>query len=191
MKKSDGFTLIEIVVAMTIFVVLTSLAVPNFTNWMRNIRVRAAAESIQSGLNLARMEALRRNTTVRFQLVDTMDSSCANSTSGPHWYVSRDSVVGKCDVEVSETTDPRIIQSRTGDEGGGRVALSSGQSIFSFDALGRLTTPPTVIAVASADVSQSCIADGGSVRCINVTVTAGGQIRMCDPVLPSTDTQAC
>ncbi len=31
----------------------------------------------------------------------------------------------------------------------------------------------------------------GPVRCLRVVVRTGGQIRMCDPALPNTDSQSC
>jgi type IV fimbrial biogenesis protein FimT len=51
--------------------------------------------------------------------------------------------------------------------------------------------------MARADVTKnvpnSCIADGGSMRCLRVVVSGGGSIRMCDPtpgvVMP--DPRAC
>ena len=177
---------------MTIFGILMTLAAPSFSDWIRNMKIRTAVESIQNGLQLARSEALRRNAIVRFQLTDTMDEACALSTNGPHWFISLDNVTGNCDVAASETITPRIIQSRNGAEGGGNVtALSTGQALYTFNGLGRLTSTPSDILVTSSVAGHSCIKDGGSVRCLRTVVSAGGQIRMCDPALPSTDAQAC
>jgi type IV fimbrial biogenesis protein FimT len=90
LKTPRGFSLVELIVGMAILGVLLAIAMPAFSNWLRNARVRTAAESVQNGLQLARAEAVRRNTTIRFQLVDTADDSCALSTAGPNWVVSFD-----------------------------------------------------------------------------------------------------
>ena len=61
-----GFSLIELIVGMAILGILMSLGIPAFSDWMRNARVRTTAESALNGLQLARAEAVRRNTTVGF-----------------------------------------------------------------------------------------------------------------------------
>ena len=192
MRPARGFSLVELVVAMAIFGMLLALAAPNFSGWVRNMKIRTTAESIQTGLHVARSEALRRNAAVRFQLTNTMDDTCALSTTGPHWFISLDNVTDNCDVAPSESDAQRIIQFRNGAEGGGRItSLTAGQSLFTFNGLGRLVTTPSNILVSSTETGQTCIAAGGKVRCLSIVVTAGGQIRMCDPALPSNDSQAC
>ncbi|MCC6472780.1 MAG: hypothetical protein IT514_03450, partial [Burkholderiales bacterium] len=38
----------------------------------------------------------------------------------------------------------------------------------------------------------ACAADGGPMRCLNVLVSPGGQIKMCDPAVAATgDTRRC
>ena len=114
MNAMRGFSLIELIVGMAILGILMSLGIPAFSDWMRNARVRTTAESALNGLQLARAEAVRRNTTVGFYLVDTTTGACALSTAGPNWIVSVDSPVGQCNVDPSDATAPRIIQLRRG-----------------------------------------------------------------------------
>ncbi len=192
MKSGRGFTLVELIVAMAVMAILMTLAAPNFSRWIRNTKIRTAAESIQTGLHVARAEALKRNAVVRFQLTDTMDDSCSLSDNGPHWFISTDNVTGNCGKQASETVAPRIIQSRNGAEAGGNVvSIESDQNLLTFNGLGRLTSTPATMQISSTESGQTCTADGGSTRCLSVVVTAGGQIRMCDPALPSTDTRGC
>ncbi len=193
MKTLRGFSLIELIVGMVILGVLLSLAMPGFSNWLRNARVRTAAESVQNGLQLARAEAVRRNTDVRFSLVNTTGSTCAPIVAdivvaGPNWVISLDPPAGKCDQPASDT-DPRIIQSRSGAEGSAATTLVSGQSSFIFNNLGRLTTPAANVDFQSA--TGNCLPEPGTVRCLRVVVSTGGQIRMCDPALPTGDAQGC
>lgn len=194
LKTLRGFSLIELVIAIAILGILMSLAMPSFSGWIRNAKIRTTAESIQNGLQLARAEAVRRNTTARFQLVSTLDSACALATAGPHWVVSLDNVAGNCDDAPSDTAAPRIIQLRNGAEGAdNNTIIAAGQNTFVFNGMGRLTPIPT----ASIDIdvtnpaAGNCVAAGGSIRCLRLVLSLGGQIRMCDPALPSTDAQAC
>ncbi len=189
MKALRGFSLIELIIGMLILGVLLSLAMPAFSNWLRNARVRTAAESVQNGLQLARAEAVRRNTAVRFSLVSTTGSDCALDVAGPNWVISLDDPAGKCDQPASDTDPPRIIQSRSGAEGSAATTLVAGQSSFAFNSLGRLTTPAANVDFKSA--TGTCLPAPGSVRCLRVVVSTGGQIRMCDPALPAGDAQAC
>ena len=65
-----GFTLIEMMIAVTVTGILLVLAVPALRGVMENTRIRANAESLKYGMDLARQEAVRRNTQVEFAVVD-------------------------------------------------------------------------------------------------------------------------
>ncbi|MEF8698213.1 MAG: GspH/FimT family pseudopilin [Candidatus Accumulibacter sp. UW20] len=189
MKALRGFSLIELIVGMLIFGILLALAMPAFSNWLRNARVRTTAESVQNGLQLARAEAVRRNTPVGFHLVSTTGADCALDTTGPDWVVSLDDPSGLCGTPSSDTVAPRIIQSRSAAEGGAATTIASNTSSFGFNSLGRATPAGNVN--FSSTSGEACLEDGGPVRCLRVVVSLGGQIRMCDPALPDGDTQAC
>lgn len=192
MKALRGFSLIELIVGMLILGILLALAMPGFSNWLHNARVRTTAESVQNGLQLARAEAVRRNTPVLFSLVTTTDAGCARDPAGPNWVISLDDPTGKCDEAPSDDADPRIIQSRSAAEGGAAVTIDSDQSSFLFNSLGRLTTPAGNVNFLITR-EEDCLEKAGPVRCLRVMVSIGGQIRMCDPdpALPAGHTQAC
>jgi len=193
LNAQRGFSLIELLVGIVILGVLMAMAVPRFSDWLRNARIRTSAEAIQNGLQLARAEAVRRNATVRFQLVNTIDDTCALDTAGPHWVVSMDNPAGQCASAPSDTAAPRIIQVRNRAEGSVQTLVAAGQSAFVFNGLGRLTPVPAgnVAIDVSSTTGGTCVASGGSVRCLRLVVSVGGQIRMCDPALPAGDAQAC
>src|SRR5512139_773362 len=92
-KQGNGFSLVELMVALGILAVLFSIAFPLFSEWMANIRVRNQADAIQGGLQLARAEAIRRNRFVRFQLVSaeadgSLGATCAVTDTSNRWVVS-------------------------------------------------------------------------------------------------------
>ena len=87
-SAADGFSLIELMITLAVLGMLIMIALPNMGTWIQNTQIRTAAEGMQAGLQLARAEALKRNTTVRFQLVDTLTSACAVSATGRNWVVS-------------------------------------------------------------------------------------------------------
>ncbi len=199
--RHRGFTLIELMVSLLIGGILMSMAMPAFTRIFNNSQVRAAAEGIQNGLQLARSEAVKRNVAVRFQLTSTADDSCALSSSGRNWVISQDSPAGACATAASDTTAPRIIQVRPASEGASNVTVAgflqgnaaSGQSVAIFNGLGQLTTPAAGINFRFTNpAADGCAGQGGDLRCLQVNVTRSGQIRMCDPNRSGTnDAEAC
>lgn len=217
-RAARGFSLVELMIATAVLAMLIMIALPSMTTWIRNTKIRSANETIQAGLMLARAEALRRNTVVRFQFVDNMSSTC-NATMGTtnefntvNWVVSLDDPTGRCDAEPSDTAAPRIIQKFAAPES---LAFPWGINIFAtpttgsdtalvFNGLGRLANP-----IAAAGVSPSvaridiepnstsaygCVhqSSASSTRCLRLTVTNGGQVRSCDPaVTDNTDPRIC
>ena len=196
LSRSKGFSLIELMVALTIVAILLAVAVPGISTWIRNASVRATAESIQSGLQMARVEAVRRNTIVRFQLVSTLSTGCDGSTTSGNWIVSLDDVTasgGACGQSPSDTSAPRIIQKKPGEEGSdSQTRITADVSTFSFNGLGQRTSAPTTNAnINITHDSGDCNADGGQVRCLRIVVSRAGQIRMCDPARSANDPMGC
>jgi type IV fimbrial biogenesis protein FimT len=74
MHKNSGYTLTELMVTIAVVAILASLAIPNFVAWLPNYRLRSGAEEIQSTLQLARITAIKENSTV------TVDFNTANET---------------------------------------------------------------------------------------------------------------
>ena len=197
-----GMSLIELMMGLAIVALLFGLAAPGFSVWIQNTHIRTAAEAIQNGLMLARAEAVRRNTAVRFQLTDTTDDSCALSTSGTNWLISLQDPAGACATAIADPSDlnppaPGIIQLRAGAEGSRNAAVAAGQSLIIFNGLGRVAPVPA--GDINIDISNpgggNCISatPAGAMRCLRVVVSTGGQVRMCDPafVFSTTNTQGC
>jgi len=109
--KSSGFSLIELVMVMAVFAVLLGLGVSSFSTTIASGRTRATAEAMLAGLQLARAEAIRRNSPMRFQIVSNLDSTCASATNTAMWVVtqtdqvSKGVVAGLCHAQPWTPTD--------------------------------------------------------------------------------------
>lgn len=64
MHKSQGFSLIELMIAIAIMVILSSIAVPGFQALTQNSRASALANELTTAFNLARSEAVKRGVQV-------------------------------------------------------------------------------------------------------------------------------
>lgn len=204
-----GFTLVELMIGITILAILLGLAVPSFGTWFQNIQIRNAAESITNGLQRARAEAVARNTTVRFQFTTNLSSTCALSIVSTNWVVSQDNPANACNSAASDTVAPRLIQTRAASEGSlnavvataplksdGTAATAVFDGSITFDGLGRVTAPAGDAAMITIDVSNptggGCTTAAGPMRCLRIEISVpGGQARMCDPAKPATSPQGC
>jgi len=66
-----GFTLIELVTTITIMTILAGIAVPSFSAFVANQRIRNVSFDLMAALTLARSQAVTRNTSVSLQKVGT------------------------------------------------------------------------------------------------------------------------
>lgn len=190
-EKQGGMTLIELMTGLVILVILIVMGVPSFSHWIQSSQIRNSAEAIQNGLNLARVEAVRRNAIVRFNLVTTTGDDCALSDVGTSWVVSLDDPSGACNSAASDTVAPRIIQVRASGEGSSNAVVNAGGvNTVSFSGTGRASTAVS-IDITNPSGGGCAASGGGGMRCLRVVVTLGGQVRMCDPARASSDPQGC
>lgn len=64
LRRMRGFTLTELMFVVTIFAVLTSLALPSYNQFVRNQRVKTASFDLFSSLMQARSDAITRNASI-------------------------------------------------------------------------------------------------------------------------------
>ena len=198
-SSQSGLSLIEALIGLAIMALLMAIGLPNMATWLNNSQIRTAGETLLAGLTLARVEAVRRNQIIRFQLVSDLTSGCAIAQSGTSWVVSQDDPTGLCDQAPSDATPPRIIQSRSGSEGTPRavVAAATAGTVF-FNGLGRITSPGGALNTTQILISNptggACehLGGGGEMRCLRIDISIGGEARMCDPaVTDATDPRKC
>lgn len=189
-SRARGFTIIELLVTVTVLGIVLMLGLPNISAWLQNTQIRNSAEAMVSGLQLARTEALRRNRQVRFNIVDTLDASCNLIASGGSWVVSMADPTGKCNTDPSDTVDPFILQKRSSQEGAQNVAIGASASSVFFNGLGSASGSLQV--AVTNPTGGACQAAAGPMRCLQLNVSSSGSVRMCDPaVSDATDPRKC
>lgn len=182
-----GFTIVELLVGIAVLSMLLLYMVPNMTNWLQSSQIRNATESIQGALQLARAEAVRRNTPVEVVL-----TSVAGGGNATDWVVRCVTPSATCPGVAQLQT---FIQERAAAEGSpnAAVTVNPAMSTIVFTGNGRISPVPAGnITVNVTHVrANSCITDGGDFRCLRLVISPGGQARMCDPSVVAPNPRAC
>lgn len=177
-RSTAGMTLIELLIGFVLVGVLLALGVPSFSAWMQNTQVRNAAETIFNGLQLARANAVQRNKSVTFTMPGP-DSSWSVTIDSPNAIIS----------------EQATVQSRSAAEGTPNAVITTTNPTITFDGLGKtdLLAAATIQVTNPTGGACKTSASVGTMRCLNVTVAVGGQVKMCDPypLLVAGDSRKC
>jgi type IV fimbrial biogenesis protein FimT len=187
-RAPRGFTLIEMMIGITIVALVLFVAVPMFTIFLQNQKIKNAAQTVMIGLSSARAEAIRRNQTVRFQFVSDLTAGCALSTTSLAWVVSLADPAGNCEAAPGDMgSAAQIIEKRSATEGTLNVAIATtGGTTATFSGLGRLSGAG-ITQIDFSNTTGTCehLSASGKMRCLRVLITPGGEARMCDPKVPA------
>jgi type IV fimbrial biogenesis protein FimT len=179
MARLSGFTLIEMMVTITLMSVLTMLAMPSFTTWIANNKVRTVSDSLQNGLRFAQSEALRRSRPIVFSLTNSTapQTSLTAAANGSNWSIN----VSKSNLDANNV----FMQAGVLPDVAASVQIA-GPAAVCFNSMGRLVAnTDTGVSGASCDTASTVfiydITLTGADRPLRVLVGLGGQVRMCDP----------
>ncbi len=90
MKRSRGFTLIELMITLLLAAIILALGVPGFQDIVRNNRAATQSNELISALSLARSEAVKRGARVSL-CPSTDQATCTGGTNWANgWIVFRD-----------------------------------------------------------------------------------------------------
>ena len=162
MKKENGFTLIEMIVVLVIVGYLAISTIGMAQTYIGNAKLRGVTEEFRGGLMTAKVEAIKRNSAIDFV-----------STAKGGWSIS---------VPAAYTTNNTAIplQSKTIDSttialAGVDTANNNAVTTVRFTGSGR---PDKDVIYKFTSSSAACSAN---VTCLNVALTSGGQINVCNP----------
>ncbi|MBK6008755.1 GspH/FimT family pseudopilin [Ramlibacter ginsenosidimutans] len=147
--SSSGFTLIELMVVVSVIAILAMKGLPALSAYMTNSRIRESANVVVTTAALARTEAIKRN------LVVTIASDGAGTLNVTY-------LVGTTQTSIRSVP---VAHSRVG-------AFTA-----SFDSTGRLTPFGTDVQ-ATVDGGPTVLCSG-EVLCPTVHIEPGGMVSLC------------
>lgn len=173
--KQIGFTLVELLIVIALFAVLASFAIPSYQQMVENSKIRTATESILTGFQIARAEAVKQNTNVQLDF-----------RAGSAWTVClAPAGGGSCPT----TDDATTIQSRKSSDGSSSniTVTASDTGPYVFNGFGVMTIPAAALTI---DLDSTAYPGGRNLR---IEVGAGGAVKSCDPALDpaGTDPRRC
>lgn len=141
--NNRGFTLVELMVTVSVLAILMAIAVPSYRGFTAQQRLRAASFDLRTDLVLARSEALKRNAAVTIQRRDSSGWQAG-------WKVTLDS-------------DASTLRSHNAV--GNDVSVSVATTGITFGSTGRVTSPGGVIQIGlgastgSTDLARCIVLD--------------------------------
>lgn len=175
-KNSQGFTLIELMVTLTIVAVLLLVTIPSLVIYKRNAELTSATNTLLSAINAARTEAMKRG--MYAMVVPTANGS--NWNSG--WVVFVD--VNRTRVYDSSVDTTVMVQSALSSymtvSGNGSAADSPPYIMFDASGYSRLKNGgfgALTFSLTRNDITGSTLAE----QTRRIVIASTGRTRTCKP----------
>lgn len=159
-KRIAGFTIIELMVTVTLLSVVLVLALPGFQSFIQNNRVATQANNFITALTLARSEALKRGTNV--SVCASSDQATCTGAWNQGWIVFTDNATGSNAPAINT-----VIQAFEALDGNPSLTEASNATFVRYQSSG-------LVSAARAFTLTISNCTGDQQRTINVTAT--GQI---------------
>lgn len=137
-RRAAGFTIVELMFAVFIAAILFAIAVPSFRQMMANNRLATQSNDMIGAVNIARSEAITRNTNVVLcRATSEAATTCAGSTGIWAFWIVRNSTSGEIARRGSVPTYGGAIIVRS--------TFTNDSVTFSADGLARHGSPLALI----------------------------------------------
>jgi type IV fimbrial biogenesis protein FimT len=178
-KASSGFTLLELMITIVVFVVLAVLAVPGLTTYMEKSRLRGAADGVVNTLAQARQVAVKYDRNVSLKTTGSGSTWClgAREATTPA-KGAQAGAAPTCDCAATPAQclvdDKRLLVTNADYSG---VTLTSPAGDLAFD--GRLGIRSDA-SVGNVDASSFDLTSQTGTYVITVNISPLGQATVCN-----------
>ena len=151
---NHGFTIIELLVTLSIGALLLTAAVPSFTSYVDEAKVAGAAEKIKVDMEWARTQALRNNKNIimKFQI------------DGTNWCYGFDDTDNNCDCTTNNCTVNNNVNTYSNQQFNGTIlgiALTGGSQILTMTNRGFSTVKGQITISKDNDTATISVNDLG------------------------------
>lgn len=167
-----GFTVVELLVTVSVVAILTALAAPSFKPLIDRWRVRDALEAMQSTIYLARSEGIKRGGRVAIQKLPNTPASCTLASTNEEWGCGWFVYADNNSDGVWQPTEERLRTVATPantnviHQGGGQSIKVDRYGMMSgLNAKGFIFSPEPD-GIASSATQGLCVSSGGRIRVI-------------------------
>lgn len=171
-KRSTGFTLVEMLMAVAIVAVLGAIALPGFGNTLGRLRQQSALGDLQTALNQARIAAVSRGRHV--VACPTLDGTdCAHTTEWHHgWLLFAD-----LDHDRQRSDDEPVIVAGQAQSAGIGILASTGRLRVDYQPDGSAAGTNVTLTVCSRTLGAGgartlVVSQSGRIRHGAATATA-------------------
>jgi type IV fimbrial biogenesis protein FimT len=180
----QGFSLIELMMAIVIFSLLVMLAAPMYSEFIGNSYIRNAAEAVLDGVRLAQAQAIKANvsqpTAPAIGAAFVLDPAAGWTVYLP---------------DPNDGTDQVFKTYSFVNEGASKATITTNSSTttVTFDGLGRalLTNGDGSAQLTQIDITNTNVPTPHPLRVVVSTIAGANGIKLCDPALVSTDPAGC
>jgi len=156
-NSEAGVTLVELMTVVAIIAIVSAMAIPNFKAWIARSQLKEAILELHSNLNLARMAAMNRNTTITATVF--VSGGRVNAT-----FTDPSNTSANCLADRSSCVLPTQVMP-------GQVNQVGGTTTFQFNSLG--------LRVGGGTANQSIQLTNTSGMTFEIQVTPAGRARWC------------
>lgn len=196
--RARGFTLIEMMVAVTILSILLAVGIPSMRGWMASTRAVSASEFYAEGLRTARAEAVKRNASTRLVLT-------ANANGQFDWQVDLcmptpalecDNASGVWSTATATNGNANAADFKSVRRSASSLPAAAAMTVTRvpasatevyFTPLGWVdgTVPTSLTRIQLAPVTA------GAFPTTAVNVTLAGVVTKCNPTVATSDSRSC
>ena len=184
LRRGAGFSIIELVVTITLIGILMAMVLPAMGKWTADAHVRAASESLTTAIRLAQSTAVSRGRTSLFALTAASPPVVTSTpaANASNWFAELNVLSGSDETQTQTNPPLMFLKSTEGTQHA--VTIADGPALLCFSSVGRLTT----LAAGSNSLGTACtaadtfytVSSTKATRSFRVYVYAGGRVRMCD-----------
>ena len=173
--RPSGFTLIELMIALSIFAILVFLALPMYAQFMGNSQIRNAAENSLTGVRLAQATAIKGNSLARFVI----------DANGWAVYAWNDEIADFAVVPVQSYQFAEGASQTT------HTLTPAAATKVTFDGLGRVV--PDASSLTQIEVTNPSVTNPRKLRVMISGIGGNTGIKLCDPDpgVDTSDPRAC